>query len=52
MEEVSDFPNGEHDDLVDSTSLALMRFRNGGFLRLATDWEDEEEYFPRTRVYY
>jgi predicted phage terminase large subunit-like protein len=52
MEEVSDFPNGEHDDLVDSTSLALMRFRNGGFLRLATDWEEEEEYFPRARVYY
>jgi len=52
MEEVSDFPNGEHDDLVDATSLALMRFRTGGFLKLASDWEDEEEYYPKIRQYY
>jgi predicted phage terminase large subunit-like protein len=52
MEEISDFPNGEHDDLVDATSLALMRFRTGGFLKLASDWEDEEEYYPKIRQYY
>ncbi len=52
MEEVSDFPNGEYDDLVDATSLALMRFRTGGFLKLASDWEDEEEYYPKIRQYY
>ena len=52
MEEVTDFPNGEHDDLVDSTTLALIRFRNGGFLRLDSDYDDEEEYYPKVRAYY
>ena len=33
MEEVSDFPGGENDDLVDATTLALARFREGGFLQ-------------------
>ena len=47
MEECASFPNGEHDDLVDSTSQALFRFRQGGFLRLNTD--DEEEYVPRRK---
>jgi len=52
MEEVSDFPNGENDDLVDATTLALARFREGGFLALSTDYEDEEGYAPRQWVYY
>jgi predicted phage terminase large subunit-like protein len=30
MDEVASFPSGEHDDLVDATTLALMRFRKGG----------------------
>jgi len=51
MDEVSDFPNGEHDDLVDSTTQALMRFRQGGFVRLDTDYEEEPTY-RRKRVYY
>ena len=51
-EEVSDFPGGENDDLVDATTLALARFREGGFLTLSSDYEDEFDY-PRTqRVYY
>ena len=33
VEEVASFPSGEHDDLVDSTSQAIMRFRRGGFIR-------------------
>lgn len=37
MEEIASFPSGEHDDLVDSSSQALLRFRRGGFLRLETD---------------
>lgn len=41
VEEVASFPSGEHDDLVDSMTQALLRFRKGGFLRLATDYEDE-----------
>jgi phage terminase large subunit-like protein len=30
IEECNDFPSGANDDLVDSTTLALMRFRQGG----------------------
>ena len=52
MEEVSDFPGGENDDLVDATTLALARFRQGGFLQLSTDLGDEPSYFPTQRVYY
>jgi predicted phage terminase large subunit-like protein len=52
MDEIVDFPNGENDDCVDATTLALMRFRNGGFLRLETDYQDEEDYYPKVRAYY
>jgi predicted phage terminase large subunit-like protein len=45
IDEVASFPAGEHDDYVDSTTLALARFRNGGFLRLPTDEPDELQYF-------
>ena len=41
VEEVASFPAGEHDDYVDSTSLALMRFRKGGYVRTLLDEEDE-----------
>jgi len=51
VDELCDFPNGEHDDLVDSTTQALMRFRQGGFLSLASDYQDEPIY-RRKRVYY
>jgi predicted phage terminase large subunit-like protein len=52
MEEVSDFPGGENDDLVDATTLALARFREGGFLQLTSDYFETEEYYPGERVYY
>jgi len=45
VDEVGSFPSGEHDDLVDSMTLALMRFRQGGFLRLPSDEPDEITYF-------
>jgi hypothetical protein len=41
------FPNGEHDDLVDSTSQALLRFRRGGFIQIASDEPEEQRYFRR-----
>ena len=41
IEECNDFPSGANDDLVDSTTLALLRFRQGGFIRLDTDEPDE-----------
>ena len=52
MEECASFPNGDHDDLVDSTSQALLRFRQGGFLRLNSDREDEVKPFKRKMAYY
>ena len=54
IDEIAEFPNGEHDDLVDATTLALMRFRQGGFLRLPTDEPEEIEWFrsPRKERYY
>ena len=53
IEECNDFPSGANDDLVDSTSQALLRFRNGGFLRLPTDEPDDEIFFRRKQnVYY
>ena len=50
MEECASFPNGEHDDLVDSTSQALLRFRQGGFIRLNSD--EEDQFMPRKKVAY
>jgi len=51
IEECAAFPNGDHDDFVDSMTMALIRFRQGGFLSLEGD-EDEEMYVPRNREYY
>ena len=53
IEEVASFPNGEHDDFVDTTSQALLRFRRGGFIPLDSDEKDEPRYFKRqTYAYY
>jgi len=39
--------------LVDSMSQAILRFRQGGFVQLASDYEDEHEgYRERKMVYY
>jgi predicted phage terminase large subunit-like protein len=51
MEELAAFPNGDNDDLVDSTSQALMRFRQGGFIQIASD-EEDEPIFRRKYEYY
>ncbi|NBS68609.1 hypothetical protein EBT31_06795, partial [bacterium] len=52
MEEMASFPNGDHDDLVDSSSQALLRFRQGGFISVYSDEEDEPRYFRRRMAYY
>ena len=53
IDEVASFPSGEHDDYVDTVSLALMRFRKGGFVRTLLDEEDELPSFRRkTEGYY
>jgi len=50
VDEIASFPSGEHDDLVDSTTLALMRFRQGGFLRLPSDEPEDITYFKGSRA--
>jgi predicted phage terminase large subunit-like protein len=52
VDEVASFPSGEHDDYVDSTIMALMRFRQGGFLRLPSDEPEEEQGRRRRSGYY
>ena len=53
IEECAAFPNGEYDDLVDSTTQALMRYRQGNFVNLPTDdWDIEEENSMQLRAYY
>ena len=53
IDECAAFPNGEHDDFCDSMSMALIRYRKGGFLRLDSDEEEDEPVFrPQARQYY
>ena len=52
IEECNDFPSGANDDLVDSTTQALLRFRQGGFIRLPSDEPDEEKYYRRKQPAY
>ena len=50
IEQCASFPNGAHDDLTDCTTLALLRFRQGGFIALPSDYEDEETPWWKKRV--
>jgi predicted phage terminase large subunit-like protein len=52
IEELAAFPVGEHDDYVDTTSQALLRFRQGGFISLDTDDRDDKLFAPRKAAYY
>ena len=51
IEECASFPFGDHDDLVDSTTQAIMRFRQGGLLKHPEDYVDEKAEKPK-RAYY
>jgi len=51
IEECAAFPNGDHDDLVDSTTQAIMRFRQGGLIGHPEDYIDENKP-KRKRTYY
>jgi predicted phage terminase large subunit-like protein len=51
IEEVASFPVGEHDDYVDTVSQALLRYRQGGFISLNSD-EQEDKYFRARRAAY
>lgn len=52
VDEVASFPGGEHDDYVDSVSLAMMRFRKGGYIRSVLDEPEEVPEFRRKKAYY
>jgi predicted phage terminase large subunit-like protein len=52
IEECAAFPAGDHDDLVDSMTQALLRFRQGGWLRTDMDERDEEVSYKRRVEYY
>ena len=51
IEECAAFPYGDHDDLVDSTTQAIMRFRQGGLISHPEDYVDEIKE-QKQRVYY
>ena len=51
IEEFAAFPNGDHDDLVDSSTQALLRFRQGGFISIDSD-EPMDEILPGRKADY
>jgi predicted phage terminase large subunit-like protein len=52
VEEIASFPFGEHDDMVDCMTQALMRFRQGGFIAHPDDYQMESLRRPSNKVYY
>ena len=51
IEECAAFPHGDHDDLVDSMTQAVMRFRQGGFVMHPEDYVEKKREWVE-RVYY
>ena len=51
IEEFAAFPTGDHDDLVDSSTQALLRFRQGGFISIDSD-EPMNELLPGRKAEY
>ena len=52
IEECAAFPHGDHDDLVDSLTQAVMRFRQGGLIKHPEDYEEEKNKQPKSFNYY
>ena len=52
IEECAAFPYGDHDDLVDSTTQALLRFRQGNFISLESDYLEDKKFIEPRRYYY
>ena len=52
MEQFASFPLGDHDDLVDSSTQALIRFRQGGFISMHSDYPMDELLPGRKADYY
>ena len=52
MDECASFPNGAHDDYVDSTTQAVLRYRQGNFIELYSDYVDNDDLPPKEYRYY
>ena len=52
IEEMASFPYGDHDDYCDSATMALMRFRQGGFLSLKEDYQEDAKFMRKNRTVY
>jgi phage terminase large subunit-like protein len=52
VEECAAFPNGNNDDQVDTAVMAWNRFRQGNFISLDTDYEDEGNLDTQPVEYY
>jgi len=53
IEECASFPYGENDDLVDSTTQAVLRYREGNFISADYDFEPTDEVrLPQEFKYY
>ena len=51
VEECASFPHGDHDDLADSMTQAILRFRQGGFISTPDDEEFEPGYRRKMEYY-
>jgi len=49
IEEVASFPVAAHDDYVDCVSMAMLRVRQGGFIRANLDEPEDTVYFKSQR---
>jgi predicted phage terminase large subunit-like protein len=49
IDEVAEFPAGSNDDYVDTVSMAMHRFRRGGYISTDLDEPDEPVYFKSNR---
>ena len=52
IEECAAFPHGANDDYVDSTTQAMLRYRQGSFVSTYSDWEQEEKKNKGLRIVY
>lgn len=52
IEQTVAFPYGSHDDLVDCLTMALARYRQGGFISLPNDHRERDFYPVRRGAYY
>ena len=50
IEECAAFPAGEHDDYVDTVTMALNRFRQGGWIGTLNDDDEDMKTIIRKKL--